>query len=70
MAEAKTTIHEEMRKWCRIVSQIYAEAADLGYSRSAAIRGIVQEHNRREQMARRATDPDDRQQRGADRATR
>ena len=70
MGEAKRTTHEEARAWCRMVAQIYADAADLGYSPSAAIRGIVQEHNRRQEMARRATDYDDRQQRGADRATR
>ena len=67
MGEAKTTIHEEMRAWCRMLSQIYADAADLGYSPSAAMRRIVEEHNLREEMARRS---DDRQQRGADNATR
>ena len=70
MGEGKTTTHEEMRAWCRMVSQIYADAADLGYSPSAAIRRIVEEHTRRKEMARRATDLDDRQQRGADNATR
>jgi hypothetical protein len=70
VGEAKTTIHEEIRVWCRMVSQIYADAADLGYSPSVAIRRIVEEHNLREDTARRATDLDDRQQRGADNATR
>ena len=70
MGEAKTTTHGEMRAWCRMVSQIYADAADLGYSPSEAIRRIVEEHTRRQEMARRATDSDDRQQRGADNATR
>jgi hypothetical protein len=69
VAKAKT-IHEEMRAWCRMLSQIYADAADLGYSPSAAIRRIVEEHNLREHMARRATDSDDRQQKEAARATR
>ena len=70
MGEAKRTIHEEMRAWCRMLSQIYADAADLGYSPSAAIRRIVEEHNLREDMVRRSTDPDDRQQKEAARATR
>ena len=48
-----------------MVATIYADAADLGYSPSEAIERIVSEHNRR-----RATDSDDRQQRGADNATR
>ncbi len=70
MGEAKRTIHEEMRAWCRMLSQIYADAADLGYSPSAAIRRIVEEHNLREDMVRRSTDSDDRQQKEAARATR
>ena len=67
MGEAKTTIHEEMRAWCRMLSQIYADAADLGYSPSAAMRRIVEEQNLWVEMAWRS---DDRQQRGADNATR
>jgi hypothetical protein len=70
VGEAKRTIHEEMRAWCRMLSQIYADAADLGYSPSAAIRRIVEEHNLREDMVRRSTDPDDRQQKEAACATR
>lgn len=70
MGEAKTAIREEMRAWCRMVSQIYADAEDLGYSPSEAICRVVEEHNRRQDMTRRATDPDDGQQRGADNATR
>jgi hypothetical protein len=69
VAKAKT-IHEEMRAWCRMLSQIYADAADLGYSPSAAIRRIVEEHNLREDMVRRSRDPDDRQQKEAACATR
>ena len=67
MGEAKRATYEEMRAWCRMLSQIYADAADLGYSPSAAMRRIVEEHNLREEMARRS---DARQQRGADNATR
>ena len=70
MGKAKTTTHEEMRAWCRMVSQIYADAADLGYSPSEAICRVVEEHTRRQEMTRRATDSDDRQQQGADNATR
>jgi len=70
VAEAKTAIREEMRAWCQMVSKIYADAADLGYSPSAAIERIVSEHNRRQDMTRRATDPDDGQQRRAAVATR
>ena len=70
MVEAKKTTHEEARAWCRMVAKIYADAADLGYSPSAAIERIVAEHNRRQEMARRATDYDDRKQKEAQRATR
>ncbi len=70
MAKAKKTTHEEMKAWCRMLSRIYADAADLGYSPSAAMRRIVEEHNLREDMVRRSTDSDDRQQKEAARATR
>ena len=70
MAEAKRATYGEAKAWCRMVATIYADAADLGYSPSVAIERIVSEHNRRQEMARRATDPVDRQQRGPDNATR
>ena len=70
MDEEKKTTYEEARAWCRMVATIYADAEDLGYSPSAAMERIVSEHNRRQAMARRATDSDDRQQRRADNATR
>ena len=69
MGEAKKTKHEEARAWCRMVAKIYADAADLGYSPSVAIQRIVAEHNRRQEMARRATDYDD-QPKKAQHATR
>jgi len=70
VGEAKRATYGEARAWCRMVATIYADAADLGYSPSVAIERIVSEHNRRQEMARRATDSDDRQQRGPDNATR
>ena len=70
MGEAKRATYGEARAWCRMVATIYADAADLGYSPSAAIERIVAEHNRRQEMARRATDYDDRKQKEAQRATR
>jgi len=70
VGEAKRTTYEEARAWCRMVATIYADAADLGYSPSVAIERIVSEHNRRQEMARRATGPDDDQPKEAARATR